>query len=539
MREMKEMPVLTLQQLSVRYPDGADAVLCDMDLCLHAGEIVCVIGESGCGKTTLFHAILQQSGRVEVTKGCMQFCGRDLQKCTPRELREIHGPGIGAVFQEPGASLDPIRKIHRQFYDVLHAHDPGMPRDAARRQAAALLRSMDFTDPDRILDSCPVQLSGGMNQRVAIALAMILRPAVLLADEPTSALDASAQAQVLKELLALRKQYGTVMLLITHNMGVVAKVADRVAVMHDGRIVELGSRQEILEQPRHPCTKALLAAVPRLAPKAGEAAARPEKQRVLEVQHVSKAFPARGGRFAAVDDISLFVQEGECVGLVGESGSGKSTLAQLITRLIRPDSGSVYLCGTELSHAGRAALRAAYRNVKMIFQAPRSAFDPRMTLGASICEALEPLIPGREAREAEAKRLLRTVCLDENFFSAYPGNVSGGECQRAAIARALAQKPRLLICDEASSALDVSVQAEIIAMLDRIRKETNLAILFISHDLALVSHICERIYVLCDGKVVEEGETARILREPEQEYTRRLINAVLSVPSMDRGAENI
>ncbi len=537
MSKTKDMPVLALQQLSVRYPDGADAVLSDIDLCLHAGEIVCVIGESGCGKSTLFHAVLQQTGRVEVTKGSLLFCGRDLQKCSPGELRKIHGAGIGAIFQEPGASLDPIRKIHRQFYDVMHTHDPDIRKDEARRRAAALLRSMDFADPDRILDSCPAQLSGGMNQRVAIALAMLPAPAVLLADEPTSALDASVQAQVLNELLALRKRYGTAMLLITHSMGVVARVADRVAVMRDGRIVECGSRQKILEQPSHSCTRALLAAVPRL--EVNVPAACSEKQTVLEVKHVSKAFYERGSRFAAVDDISLLVREGECVGIVGESGSGKSTLAQLITRLIRPDSGSVRLCGTELTHAGGAALRIAYRNMKMIFQEPRSAFDPRLTLGASICEALSPLISGREAREAEAKRLLRTVSLDECFFQAYPGNVSGGECQRAAIARALAQKPRLLICDEASSALDMSVQAEMIALLNRIRRETNLSILFISHDLALVSNVCERIYVLCGGKVVEEGETARILREPEQEYTRRLMQSVLSVPSRNEEAENI
>ncbi len=250
---------------------------------------------------------------------------------------------------------------------------------------------------------------------------------------------------------------------------------------------------------------------------------------ILDVRHVTKEFQAPRGRFAAVSDVSLSVQAGECVGIVGESGSGKSTLAHVITHLMQPDSGSVTLCGTEMTQAKGAALRAAYRNVKMIFQEPRTSFDPRLTLGASICEALKPVMPGREARRAEAKRLLREVGLAENFYQAYPGQVSGGECQRAAIARALAQKPRLLICDEATSALDVSVQTQIIDVLNRIRREEKLAILFISHDLALVSGFCERLYVLCDGRIVEAGETAQVIGKPQQEYTRRLIASVLPV----------
>ncbi len=258
------MALLELKNLSVRYPDGRDAVLQDVDLALHAGEITCVIGESGCGKSTLFHAVLQLPGRVRITGGSVAFAGKNLQNLSLRELQEIRGTGIGAVFQEPGASLDPIRKIHRQFYDVLHAHDRGIRKAEARSRAAVLLRSMEFADPDRILDSCPVQLSGGMNQRVAIALAMVLEPKLLLADEPTSALDVTTQAQVLRELLMLRERYGTAMLLITHNMGVVAKMADRVAVLQGGRIVEYGSRREVLGQPRHPYTRELLAAVPRL-----------------------------------------------------------------------------------------------------------------------------------------------------------------------------------------------------------------------------------------------------------------------------------
>lgn len=261
---MGEGHLLHIQDLSVRYPGAGEDALRHVELTVDAGEIVCVIGESGSGKSTLLHAVLRLPGRVEVTGGQVLFRGSDLGRLTPRQLRPLRGSGIGAVFQEPGASLDPIRRLHKQFYDALRAHNPSVTRADAGRRAAALLRSMGFRDPERILESCPVQLSGGMNQRVAIAVAMALEPALLLADEPTSALDATVQAQVVGELLRLRDRYGTAMLLISHNMGVAARLADRIAVMYGGRIVECGSRDEVLHRPAHPYTRALLAAVPRL-----------------------------------------------------------------------------------------------------------------------------------------------------------------------------------------------------------------------------------------------------------------------------------
>lgn len=253
-------------------------------------------------------------------------------------------------------------------------------------------------------------------------------------------------------------------------------------------------------------------------------------QTILEVSHVTKSFREQGGkRFRALDDVSITVKEGECVGIVGESGSGKSTLARIVTRLILPDSGRVTLCGRELTTISRADLRAAYRDIKMIFQEPRSSFDPRRTLGESIGDALKPVMPKREQRAAEAKRLLERAGLDEEFLNYYPAQVSGGECQRAAIARAIAQKPRLLICDEATSALDVSVQAQIIGLLDDIRRENGLSLLFISHDLALVSSFCDRICVFYEGRIVEQGETSRLIRTPEHPYTRRLVDSVLHI----------
>lgn len=261
---MEQKYLIEIRNLSVRYPNTRSDILRDVNLTLHEGKIVCVIGESGSGKSTLLHSVLQLPGRVEITGGNVLFRGEDLQEMRPQRLRAIRGKGIGVVFQEPGASLDPIRKIHKQFYDALHAHDRTVTRDYARARAVRLLQCMEFTDPERILDSCPVQLSGGMNQRVAIAAAMALEPAVLLADEPTSALDVTTQVQVVEEMLRLRAQFGTSILLITHNMGVAAKMADQIAVMYGGRIVEYGTRDDVLRAPAHPYTRALLAAVPRL-----------------------------------------------------------------------------------------------------------------------------------------------------------------------------------------------------------------------------------------------------------------------------------
>ena len=286
---MERTRLLDVTGVSVRYPGDKKIILRDVDLSLRKGEITCVIGESGCGKSTLFHSILQLPGRVEIEEGTVTFRGKDLRRMSRRELRNIRGSGIGAVFQEPGASLDPIRRIHTQFFEAMHEHDPRVTREDARRAAAEILSNMEFADPERILDSCPAQLSGGMNQRVAIALAMALGPGILLADEPTSALDVTVQAQIVDELMELRDRYGTCILLITHNMGVVAKMADRVAVMYGGRIVEYGPKEEVLRHPAHPYTRALIKAIPRLdgqAPR-GIPGRKPE------------VFPEKGCAFAA------------------------------------------------------------------------------------------------------------------------------------------------------------------------------------------------------------------------------------------------
>ena len=528
---MKEKEtLLEIRSLCVRYPGNEKEILHQVDMTVLPGTITCVIGESGSGKSTLLQAILQLPGKVEITQGEITFCGQNLQTMSETKQRAVRGSSMGVVFQEPGASLNPIRRIGRQFYDALHAHDRTVTRPEARKMAFEILQSMQFEDPDRILNCCPLQLSGGMNQRVAIALAMVLKPSLLLADEPTSALDVTVQLQITEELLQIRKQYGTSILLITHSMGVAAKLADQIAVMRDGQIVEYGSKEQVLYHPLHSYTKELLRAVPKLEDSAGKKFSKENRQPILEVKHVEKTFREPGGRrFKALDDLSLTVFEGECAGIVGESGCGKSTLARIITRLSAPNHGSVWFCGKELSAEKQRELRRTYRDMKMIFQEPRSSFDPRLTIGKSIRDALKPVMPNKTEQRLETERLLETVGLKGSYADMYPWQVSGGECQRAAIARAIAQNPRFLICDEATSALDVSVQAQIMELLIRIRKEKNLSILFISHDLALVSSFCDRIYVLNHGKVVESGETAQIIHAPQQPYTKKLIASLLTV----------
>ncbi len=528
-----QQPLIDIRSLSVCYPEAEKTILHDVNLTIAKGEITCVIGESGSGKSTLMNAIVQLPGHVKITNGQVLFDGEDFSKLSPRQMRSIRGYRMGVIFQEPGASLNPIREIYKQFYDVLHAHNPLVTKADAKKTACELLQCMSLDDSERILESCPSQLSGGMNQRVAMALAMVTKPDVLLADEPTSALDAAVQIEVMDSLLRLREDFGTAILMITHNMGVAKKIADKIAVMQDGRIVEYGAKQEVFQNPRHPYTRMLLAAVPKL----DESLIKEEKLKtsgkglvnpILEISHVIKTFrKTDGSRFRAVDDVSIIVGDGECVGIVGESGSGKTTLASLITGLIAPDSGMISVCGQKIAGAGKKELRRAYAAMKLIFQEPRSSFDPRMTLGESIDFALKPVISDRQKRSAEAVRLMKLVGLDECFLKLYPSEVSGGECQRAAIARAIAQGPRLLICDEATSALDVSVQAQIINLLNDISRETGLAILFISHDIALVSSFCDRVYVLHDGRVVEHGITNQVIHNPVQTYTKKLVESVL------------
>ena len=451
------------------------------------------------------------------------------------------------VFQYAGASLNPARRIGTQLVETMRAHTD-LSREEIYARATEVFGGMGFTEPRRILSAYPFELSGGMAQRAAIALAVILRPQLLLADEPTSALDATIQLQVLDELHALKERTGTAILLITHNIGVVRHIADRVAVMCKGKIVEQGSVTEVLENPQHPYTRELLAAVPKMSAATHTDCDRMEHMHVtqtvstiteeknisgdegtlLRFDNVSMHFDDAAGRVQAVDSISFSLARRELLGIVGESGSGKSTVAKLLTGLHLPTSGSILLDGKDITHTRGKERRTLYTRIQMVFQDASGSFNPRRTIGAMIGETICRLCtPDERDTKRRVAELLTEVGLPSSYAMRYPHEMSGGECQRAAIARAMAVHPEILVCDEATSALDVSVQANIISLLLHLQREHGMSLLFISHDLPLVSSIADRVLIMQNGRIVEQGETSRVLREPSEDYTRNLLQAAL------------
>ena len=548
---MKEL--LRIDRLTAGY--GGNAVIEDISLCLSAGEVLGIVGESGSGKSTLLKAIAQIRGlSTEIHAGTVVLDGRDIAVLTADERRQMHGEELAMVFQYAGASLNPARRIGTQLVETMRAHTD-LSREEIYARAAEVFGGMGFPDVSRILAAYPFELSGGMAQRAAIALAVILRPQLLLADEPTSALDATIQLQVLDELRALKERMGTAILLITHNIGVVRHIADRVAVMCKGRIVEQGTVDEVLGNPQHPYTRELLTAVPQLhaaahihcdrhdhaekntAPiaspvQAGEAyrvsGGRGALQDLLRFENVSMHFDDAAGRTQAVDRISFSLAQRELLGIVGESGSGKSTVAKLLTGLHTPTGGNILLAGKNITRASGKERRTLYTRIQMVFQDAPGSFNPRRTIGAMIGETICRLCtPDERDTKQRVAQLLTEVGLPAAYAGRYPHEMSGGECQRAAIARAMAVHPEILVCDEATSALDVSVQAKIIALLLHLQQEHGMSLLFISHDLPLVSSIADRVLIMQNGRIVEQGTTSRVLREPSEEYTRNLLRAAL------------
>ena len=538
--------LLRIDHLTAGY--GGNAVIHDICLALQPGEVLGIVGESGSGKSTLLKAVAQIRGlSTEIHAGTVTLNGQDISALSERARRSLRGEEIAMVFQYAGASLNPSRTIGTQLKETMRAHadfsDPEI-----RQRAAEVFRGMGFPNTDRILTAYPFELSGGMAQRAAIALAVILRPQLLLADEPTSALDATIQLQVLDELRALKERTGTAILLITHNIGVVRHIADRVAVMCKGKIVEQGSVTEVLENPQHPYTRELLAAVPKMSAATHTDCDRMEHMHVtqtasaiteekdisgdegtlLRFDNVSMHFDDAAGRVQAIDSISFSLAQRELLGIVGESGSGKSTVAKLLTGLHLPTSGSILLDGKDITHAHGKERRALYTRIQMVFQDAVGSFNPRRTIGAMIGETICRLCtPDERDTKRRVAELLTEVGLPTSYAMRYPHEMSGGECQRAAIARAMAVHPEILVCDEATSALDVSVQAKIIALLLHLQREHGMSLLFISHDLPLVSSIADRVLIMQNGRIVEQGETSRVLREPNEDYTRNLLRAAL------------
>ena len=538
--------LLRIDHLTAGY--GGDAVIEDISIRLHTGEVLGIVGESGSGKSTLLKAIAQIRGlSTEIHAGTVSFDTKNLAVLSEGERRRLRGEEIAMVFQYAGASLNPTRQIGTQLVETMRAHTD-LSREEIYARATEVFGGMGFADAHRILSAYPFELSGGMAQRAAIALAVILRPQLLLADEPTSALDATIQLQVLDELHALKERTGTAILLITHNIGVVRHIADRVAVMCKGKIVEQGSVTDVLGNPQHPYTQSLIAAVPKMYTAAHTDCDRMEHMHVtktasaiteekdisgnegtfLRFENVSMHFDDAAGRVQAIDNISLSLARRELLGIVGESGSGKSTVAKLLTGLHLPTSGNILLDGKDITHIRGKERRALYTRIQMVFQDAPGSFNPRRTIGAMIGETICRLCtPDERDTSRHVAELLAEVGLPAAYADRYPHEMSGGECQRAAIARAMAVHPEILVCDEATSALDVSVQAKIIALLLHLQREHGMSLLFISHDLPLVSSIADRVLIMQNGRIVEQGETSRVLREPSEDYTRNLLRAAL------------
>ena len=528
-----DAPLLSVENLTVALPAGSDRLHAvkglSFELC--AGEILCIVGESGSGKSICANAIMGLlPGYLKPQVGRILFNGRDLLQLREDELLALRGKDIGMVFQEPMSALNPLMRVGEQIAEVLVVHG-AYPGPARQQRVLELLNFVGLPDPATIKDAYPFRLSGGQRQRVMIAMALALEPAILIADEPTTALDVTTQAQILALIKRIQASMGMGVMFITHDFGVVADIADRVAVMEKGVLVEQGPAEQVLNRPQHPYTQRLIAAVPhRNTEDAAQGnAADPV---VLEVKNLRKTYVTERGLFVrkrvvnAVDDVSFSVQRGQTLGIVGESGSGKSTIGKCLLRLTDIDSGQLIFNGTDIAACSQTQFRPIRRHLQMIFQDPFASLNPRHTVGRSIMDG--PLANGVPYAEAErrARELLRLVELDESSFDRYPNAFSGGQRQRIGIARALVLHPQLLVADESVSALDVSVQAQVLKLLQDIQQRLNLAMIFITHDLRVAAQVCHQIAVMHKGRIVEYGTPAQVFDRPSHEYTRNLISAI-------------
>ncbi|MFG2408937.1 dipeptide ABC transporter ATP-binding protein [Streptomyces brevispora] len=524
-----EAPLLDVAGLNVRFGAGPGQVhaVRDASFSLAGGRCLAIVGESGSGKSALARSLLGLAGpTAEVAADRLRIAGREAREFGPRQWRAVRGRRVGLVAQDALVALDPLRPVGKEIAEPLLTHRI-VPREEAGARVLALLERVGVPEPAERARAHVHQLSGGLRQRALIASAIAAEPGVLIADEPTTALDASVQSRILA-LLGELKRGGTGLLLISHDLAVVEALADEVAVMKDGRIVESGPVGRVLESPEHPYTKALLAAIPGASPRAARPAVDPAGvEPLLEVTHATKVFKgARGSRRTAVDDVSFELRPGETLGLVGESGSGKSTLARMVLGLVAPDSGVVRLAGTPWSSLRERERRQSRHTLQLVPQDPLSAFDPRWSVARIVGEALATAGGGRGERQARTVQLLEQVGLSAQHLERRPAALSGGQRQRVAIARALAPSPRLLVCDEPVSALDVSVQAQVLDLLRQLQEDLGLATLFISHDLAVVREICARVLVMKDGRIVESGPVEEVFAKPAHPYTRALLEAV-------------
>lgn len=526
MREVPAEPILRLRDLRVSY-GGAGAVR-GVNLTLRRGETAAIVGESGSGKSQTMLAALRLLPRHAVTTGSAAFEDTELLTLPQSDLDALLGRRIAMIFQEPVPALDPLFTVGAQIGAVLRLK-MGFSRAAAKSRARELLELAGIQEPERRLHAFPHELSGGQCQRVAIAMAIASRPDLLIADEPTTALDVTVAAKILDLLARLKQDLGMAMIFISHDLGLVRRIADTIYVMCEGEIVESGPASTIFLKPRHAYTRMLLASLPRARTRAAGGASV-----LLRAENIKVSFPLRGGWFAArrtftaVDGVSLRVEEGRTLGLVGESGSGKSTLARALLKLV-PASGVICFGGRDVTRLSRAAMRPLRRSMQLVFQNPYGSLSPAMRIGDIVTEGLrihEPAM-SRQERDRRAAVALEEVLLDPSLRHRFPAELSGGQRQRAAIARAMILKPRLVVLDEPTSALDRSVQSGILALLEDLQVAHGLAYVLISHDLAVIRAAADTVAVMKDGRIVEQGPTQEIVEHPREAYTRTLLAAAL------------
>jgi ABC-type glutathione transport system ATPase component len=530
-------PLLSVRDLRVSFATEAGRVQAvdGVSFDLAPGEVLAIVGESGSGKSVTAQTIvgLTRSPNASI-EGSARFRGRELIDAGDSELQKVRGGEIAMIFQDPMTSLNPVYRVGAQIVEAIRAHRPEVGKEKARQRAVELLDSAGIADPERRVDSYPHELSGGMRQRAMIAMALALEPDVLIADEPTTALDVTIQAQILRLLGRLNRERSLATILITHDLGVVAEVADRVLVMHEGAIVERGDVDEIFHSPKDAYTRKLLGAVLRLEQAPPLRSARSGGP-LLEVTDLVKHYPIKRGllfdrqvgQVHAVDGVSFAVERGETLGLVGESGSGKSTLARTILQLLRPTSGSVRFDGREIAGLSRREMRPLRTEMQMIFQDPYASLNPRKRVGQIVAEPLrlQGRASGAELR-GEVRRLLDRVGLAPEHYDRYPHEFSGGQRQRIGIARALALRPKLVVADEPVSALDVSIRAQVLDLLRELQEDFGLTYVFVAHDIGVVRHVSDRIAVMHEGRIAEIGPADAVCERPSDPYTKTLIAAV-------------
>lgn len=565
-------PLLSIKNLTIHFKEDDELSIAvnKSSFEVAAGELVAIVGESGSGKSVTALSILQLLPKQAVVSGEILFQQDetvDLLQLSHKKINSIRGNKIAMIFQEPMTSLNPVFTCGYQVTETIQLHQK-INKEAARQKTIELFEKVKLPDPKNLLSRYPHELSGGQKQRVMIAMAMSCNPAILIADEPTTALDVTVQKTILELVRSLQAEHNMGVIFITHDLGVVADIADKILVMHKGEIVEQGIAKEILQSPQHPYTKALLACRPAGKPKGKrlpvvsdffskyddmvkvpasteepeikdilkDPADKPETiNTVLEVKNLHVHFPVKKNLFGkplkffkAVDDVSFCVQQGDIIGLVGESGCGKTTLGRTILQLIKPTSGKILLEGKDLTQISKEALRNIRKDLQIVFQDPYGSLNPRITIGQAILEPLKvhSVLANHNQRKEKVMELLEKVSLDTGHFNRYPHQFSGGQRQRICIARALALDPSFLIFDESVSALDVSVQAQVLNLLNDLKKEFGFTAIFISHDLSVVHYICNRILVMYKGKIVEEGNADDIYLSPKNEYTQNLLNAI-------------